>query len=275
MNRQSAGNQIIQTYLELKSIGQTATVLSLPYRKVHSALSKSTSYVSSRKKPVRTNTYNKDYFKIIDSSDKAYFLGLIKADGYINKERHLLAIRLQAKDVELLEAFCEAINLPKSRINKIKSRRLNQADGVEVAVLNTEFVSPLLSIKSTIPYIPEEFASDFIRGYFDGDGTIAYRNMKKLYFSVAIMGSPNDASMLEYIMKYVKGFTKIYTDKRSNLPYLKTDNQETIKLFRDAVYKDADIYLTRKKIKFDKFSFLFGTPTTRRKTSSKQDEDIV
>ena len=165
MNRQSAGNQIIQTYLELKSIGQTATVLSLPYRKVHSALSKSTSYVSSRKKPVRTNTYNKDYFKIIDSSDKAYFLGLIKADGYINKERHLLAIRLQAKDVELLEAFCEAINLPKSRINKITKDFSLSSSGKYKA----NNVSNLENLNNNIKLNKPENVSSVVKAYYNQD----------------------------------------------------------------------------------------------------------
>lgn len=279
MNRKSAGNQIEETYLSNGSIIETAKVLNLKYARVRSYLARHTEYASNRKKQTLVKNYQKDYFEVIDSPAKAYFLGFLKADGYVDKNRDRVALRIQEKDVEILEKFCDCLGFPHSRINKIKARPMegrNQSDHVEFAITNTQLVTPLLNVKSKEIFdkVPEEFSYDFIRGYFDGDGTISYRNMKKLYFSIAVVGSPSDSHMLEYIMQRVEGFTKIYTDKRSDLPFLKSDNQVVIRRFRDLIYKDAYIYLTRKKTKFDHFSLLFDTPTTRRKTCQAH-EDIV
>lgn len=276
MNRLSAGNQIEEIYKRTGSIIDTAKELNLKYKQVHSYLYNNTDYVSIRKKPVKTTSYNKDYFKVIDSPDKAYFLGLIKADGYIDRTRNRLALRLQEKDVELLNKLCDCVGFPLNRINTIDMSRRGTQNHVEFAVSNAQFVTPILDAKypSILEKVPEEFSYDFIRGYFDGDGSIAYKNLRKLYFSVSVVGSPDDDHMLKYIMERIQGFTKIYIDKRSNLPFLKTDNQAVIRNFRDLVYKDATLYLSRKKFKFDHFSLLFDTSTSRRKTS-QADEDVL
>lgn len=233
MNRQSAGNQIIETYKQVGSIIETAKALKLPYKEVQKVLYKSTDYVSNKKKPILISSYDKNYFTTIDRADKAYFLGLLKADGYVDKIRYRVALRIQEKDRELLEKFCDVLGFPHSRINTIKSRREGQNNHVELAITNKVLVSELLDLKAPemLEKVPERFARDFIRGYFDGDGTIAYRNTKKLYFSLAIMGSPKDQHLLEYVMKRVPGFTKIYIDKRSDLPYLKSDNKEVLLRF--------------------------------------------
>lgn len=46
---------------------------------------------------------NKNLFKIIDSEWKAYFLGLIFADGNIQKDRYRLTLSLSKKDKEILQ----------------------------------------------------------------------------------------------------------------------------------------------------------------------------
>ncbi len=134
MNRQSAGNQIELTYQLTGTILETAKKLNLKYAQVRSYLTKHTNYVSKKKKPTMFQTYRKDYFEEINTPDKAYFLGFLKADGYIDKNRNRVALRLQEKDVEILRKFCDVLQLPQSRINKIKSKRDGQSDGVEIAI---------------------------------------------------------------------------------------------------------------------------------------------
>ena len=38
--------------------------------------------------------YNRHIFDTIDSEDKAYWLGFIVADGYVNDNKHMLRIKL-------------------------------------------------------------------------------------------------------------------------------------------------------------------------------------
>lgn len=64
--------------------------------------------------------YDKYFFYNIDSSEKAYWLGFITADGYVNEDRKFLQIHLQWSDHKHLEKFLKVIQA-ESRI-KVKKR---------------------------------------------------------------------------------------------------------------------------------------------------------
>ncbi len=53
--------------------------------------------------------FNEDYFKIIDTEDKAYFLGLMYADGNCHHKSGLVSISLQARDEDILKEFISYI----------------------------------------------------------------------------------------------------------------------------------------------------------------------
>lgn len=281
MNRQSAGKtlEILSKYKELNSIIETAKFFNVSYETIRIVLRKN-GFVSNKKKPVYSNTLKADYFKEINTEDKAYFYGLIKADGYIDKTRNRFALRLQERDVEILKRFCDALNLPQERLNRITRSEHsvhyspNRSDCFELAITHREFTSYLMDVKeeSSLRKVPEHLVYHFIRGYFDGDGSISYSNVKKLKFQINIMGSPNDDHMLKFVCKYFD--FGIYIDKRSNLPFINCSVFNKIVDFREKCYSDCFVYLSRKKIKFDLVKFTKETSTTIRGTSH-EDEDIV
>lgn len=51
--------------------------------------------------------YNKEYFKQIDTPEKAYWLGFIAADGNVRKDLLKLRIELNIRDYHHLEKFRE------------------------------------------------------------------------------------------------------------------------------------------------------------------------
>lgn len=263
MNRQSAGNDILDIYYQNgESIIEVAKHLNINYATAWARL-KLAGVVSKKKKPVYSNTLIKDYFKDINCYHKAYFLGLIKADGYIDHNRNRFALRLQEKDKVVLQRFCDALNLSQERLNTIvynkdrKDYSDNRQNNIELAITHNEFVSYFKDVKyeSILDRIPEDFCYDFIRGYFDGDGSINYRDLSKRQYTANIMGSPNDDHMLQYIKKYFPDF-KQYIDNRSNLPLLQTSNKKLILDFANKVYANSLIYLPRKKEKFDMILYL-------------------
>lgn len=71
------------------------------------------------------NKYKTDYFNVIDTEKKAYFLGFIYADGCIYKRQKgnsleiSLNISIQSKDKEILEELEKELNIYPSRL-KIK-----------------------------------------------------------------------------------------------------------------------------------------------------------
>ena len=54
-------------------------------------------------------TLNKDYFKVIDSEQKAYWLGYLWADGSTNK--YSIIMELQIRDKNHLELFLKGVDI--------------------------------------------------------------------------------------------------------------------------------------------------------------------
>jgi hypothetical protein len=67
--------------------------------------------------------YNRHIFDEIDNEEKAYWLGFIVADGYLNSDRNMLRIKLGNKDKNHLEKFINFLggdsSMLKSEIHNI------------------------------------------------------------------------------------------------------------------------------------------------------------
>ena len=49
--------------------------------------------------------YNRHIFENIDTEEKAYWLGFILADGYLNTDKHMVRIKLGDVDKKHIEKF--------------------------------------------------------------------------------------------------------------------------------------------------------------------------
>lgn len=74
-------------------------------------------------------TFNKNYFEKIDSEDKAYFLGLLYADGCnstsATQNHASIVLNLQEGDKEILEKFMKYINSNKPLLYRPKQENHN------------------------------------------------------------------------------------------------------------------------------------------------------
>lgn len=140
------------------------------------------------KKGHRITEIDEEYFKIINSSDKAYFIGFFTADAHIRVEqnRKSTQLRINAEDIEIIENFNKFSN-SKYQITyktiKNKSNSLSKTCGITLS--NTIFTNNLINQgvipeKSTIldfpKHIPDELMGPYIRGLIDGDGGWHYYN---------------------------------------------------------------------------------------------------
>lgn len=123
------------------------------------------------------NTFNIKYFSEYNK-ETAYWAGFIMADGNIrDKEpKYYLQIGLSEKDKGHLKKFAEAINFTGTLYEYEKGK------AVSIQVRGRWFIEDLLNKygiverKSLIACFPKDLPKDlyshFIRGYFDGDGSI-------------------------------------------------------------------------------------------------------
>jgi hypothetical protein len=104
----------------------------------------------------------------------AYVIGLITADGCLSKDgRH---INLTSKDRDLLHTFNKCLNIEISLCEKLsgskkKSYYVQFSDVIFYSFLNKIGLSPAKSKTINKVIVPSEYFIDFLRGYFDGDGT--------------------------------------------------------------------------------------------------------
>lgn len=127
---------------------------------------------------------DEEYFKNINSSQKAFWLGFICADGSIYKNRNILCLSITQSNDVLFKQFVTDIQFTGEikTVNKTKGR-FSDKQYFRIIVYNQPFIKNLLNVGKTIKKhdlknipntIPEIFLKDYIRGYFEGDGTLYY-----------------------------------------------------------------------------------------------------
>jgi hypothetical protein len=213
-------------------------------------------------------TINENFFEIINSKEKAYFLGLLYSDGSVNKDKNTVSIGLAEKDIAILELFNKSINSNKPLRKNILSNIKHQ-NSVILVLENKKIKEQLIKLgcvpnKSilniSLPNIPEEFLPHFIRGVFDGDGCITYTNIKKYPTKyrpiVSFAGGFSFISEIAEVLKNTIGinhnkFQKRHKSRSVNSGHISWNGFNTCKKIYDYLYKDCqDLFLIRKQTKF-------------------------
>lgn len=204
--------------------------------------------------------YDKNYFKTIDSEDKAYWLGFIYADGYVSRSEtnSELGIELQIRDIEHLKKFNKSLqgNIPVTTKRTMCNLNNKYYDSCLIRVYCTSMVDDLESLGVTtcksynieLPNIDEKYINHFIRGFFDGDGCICENKKKKGASSIRCdftCGCEYFVNQLRGLL-YSRGISS-YVSKEDGKPYrLMIGGMTNCDKFLSYIYKDATIYLDRK-----------------------------
>lgn len=194
---------------------------------------------------------NEDFFKMIDNQYKAYLLGFITADGYVTKSdnNYRMGITINKKDIEILEYFKE-FTQSNSPIVSL-DRNL-----IRISIHNQNFIKHLLT-KGVVPNktfntlpilmnIPNKFKNHFIRGYFDGDGTVFRSSRNTKLVRCGFIGNIEFISELQKILKMGRINKRSYT----TVVDLNIKTQSDIQIFFNYLYSNSNIHLKRKYNKF-------------------------
>ncbi len=122
----------------------------------------------------RKYTLNEGYFKTWSNS-MAYILGFLIADG--NVVRDSQSVSIAQKEKYILEEIREELesNQPiyKNKNTEVYILSIN-SQILKKDLIEIHGVKPNKSSTIEFPYVPKEYMSHFIRGYFDGDGFVKY-----------------------------------------------------------------------------------------------------
>jgi hypothetical protein len=205
-----------------------------------------------------------DFFEKIDSKKKAYWLGFLYADGSILSQdprgygEQEFKLSLGECDREVLEHYKEDLKstypIRKDICKNIKTEGKAQIQLI-CSYRSQKTVEDLKKLgcvenKSLIlkfpneQQVPKEFIYDFIRGYFDGDGSISeYKDA----YQISFVGTQDFISKLA---TYFEGGS-VFPDKRkTNSWYFNLGgNLQVLKAYH-LMYDNADRYMERKYLKF-------------------------
>lgn len=217
--------------------------------------------------------YDETYFSQINTPDKAYWLGFLYADGYITKPKQgnpVLGICLA--EPEPIEKFKKALksNLPVRSYKKVNGYS-NKSIEYRIAFCSKQMVEDLekwgcverKTFKLKFPdFLTEDLVPHFIRGYFDGDGSVFLHITKNNGKEYIMLGSQFSGieSFLKDMFKYfdfVEEDQCVYQDKRRETDCWRiqfASNLRSLKLYH-YMYKNCpqDICLSRKREKFENF----------------------
>ncbi len=190
---------------------------------------------------------NETIFDEIDTEEKAYLLGFIWADGYNNEENSLIRMELQSGDKDMVLALAKFF-YPEEYLEKVKetsdsnyftvnspklSKRLSELGCHQAKSLNVKYPE----------WISENLEKHFIRGYFDGDGSISQSQGN---YHLSFIGSYD---FILHLKSRVLHLTKIDLGKisaSSSVYVVAISGNNKIYDFANWMYSGSKIYLKRK-----------------------------
>lgn len=231
---------------------------------------------------IRTNreqalkhSFNENYFETIDSEEKAYWLGFMYADGYIqNKRKHSgyrIGITLSSVDKDHLEKFNQSL---KSTYD-IKTYKSNGGYSVgnfysRIIVSSDKMASDLIkkgcilnkTDKLMFPnsdIVRNNLIKHFIRGYIDGDGSLNYSFCKnnrtnrhnKFESKIGIVGTRDivEGILNTFELNHLK-LDKRYKSRDNDNFQVNIGGNRQVERLLDYLYLDSKIYLERKYQKY-------------------------
>ncbi len=225
-----------------------------------------------------------DFFKMWNERS-AWVYGIILSDGSISPTEYGMICTIASNDKDLLQNIVTIMSLDVRCIHPKNDKRAKN-NCYTLSIANKEIIKDLLHLgvesrkskKVKMPEnIPKEYVRDFIRGYFDGDGSISLTTtgykfsmasqskdillaISRFFYeqagvcipcrriSLSAVNDINDKSTLSVCP---------YTNKYGSTIYqIQTVCQENLKRLYDYFYDGTEsiLYLMRKRVLFDRVS---------------------
>ena len=208
---------------------------------------------------------NQHFFKTW-SHDMAYVLGFFVADGNIIKtKRNTHYISFCSVDYEILQNIKNSLE---------STHLLSERKGENGHVFRLQIGSKIMyddlvalgfvdckSNRMLMPKIPVQFANDFIRGYFDGDGNVwtglLNKKRNKPTHVIQVVFTSGSLNFLNGLLILIRKLGvkngSIFTSKTKNFSRLQFSTKDALKLAEIMYNGQSKLFLQRKKLRFEAF----------------------
>jgi hypothetical protein len=215
---------------------------------------------------------NENYFEKIDSNNKAYVLGFIYADGCVYN--NYLSICLSNKDVEILNFIKKELNYDGKiyeHYSKIKDKKY-----VGLSISSKKIVNDLIKLgiirnktylSKELPSYNKLYEGAFLRGFFDGDGSIYSNNNRGfLEYTIAFSGNLCVLNQIKIILKDYKISSSNVRHRHNNDEscMLEIRGNINIEKIYNLFYNISEFHLKRKKERFDNFKIMINKLKKRK-----------
>lgn len=222
-------------------------------------------------RPNRKYFFDETIFEKIDTEWKAYFLGLLYADGGVNKTSVNIALHHQDSEVLKKIAYivygnCSILKTIKARIYHSKKTKkiYNCSEKCLLAINSKKFVEDIIKLgcfrkKSFIlgfpsyDIVPENIFHHFIRGYFDGDGGTCHSKKSNGVTMSIISSKDYCVGFQEYLNSKLQINSRVRAEGKVARTMV-SRGQDVIKIY-NYMYKDATIYFKRKRDKIENWMY--------------------
>lgn len=234
-------------------------------------------------------TVNEDFFKTW-SSDMAYVLGFWFTDGYIylpeRQNKHQQSTKRYIFGITQCELYIlENISVKMQSSYPIHTEPYHNKERISYRffIESRTLVEDLMllggrerkSLTMVFPQVPAEYLPDFVRGLWDGDGSIFRCKTGKIVASLTSGSKLFLESLLSVLTSNIPNFRgHIYRNKRRKSAYILSCGLDSSRRLRDFMYTQNSLFLKRKRDTFDSIGAIgFHFPRKPRKRKIFADYD--
>ncbi len=222
----------------------------------------------------RKFSLDETYFEKIDNPNKSYIVGFIYADGNVYKNN--LTICIKKDDIEILNFIKNELNY--GGIIKINDKYIKltiTSSKITNDLRNLGVIQNKTYLSKSLPKIDNLYFPDFLRGLFDGDGSI-YSNKKENRQREYTVNFSSNIYILECLKEKLKSLNittcNIRYRRKNSLFSCMLDIRGTINIlkFHKLIYYNNDLFcLKRKHQRFLDLLLQYENQIIKRKSNSE------
>lgn len=202
--------------------------------------------------PRRLYRVNHQFFDVLDTEEKVYWLGFLAAD--VSRGPNFILLELGLKDKDHLSKLLKALdsNYPVQIRRRVRDGKVQKTAKVRIGSsymlgrLQELGVGTDINVDSTIPL---NLVKHFWRGFFDGDGSIsqAQRPGRKPYWNLNFVGTKITVQRFAAFCRTVSS-TRAVPIRTGKIWFYRVEGAYVCQSVLRLLYDGASVYLSRKLV---------------------------